>query len=1401
MLAKNQVDGTVTTDFKTEADLYEAALKEKSVLDFKKVMNFLSDDQQRIIRKSEVVNVQTGLNVTCYSLGHDAIGLALKNYIPQINLIKPKGRVFICYAKEDVKYAKKIYNDLKNEGIEAWLDEINLVPGQNWELEIKKAIKDSSYFLALFSSNSVSKRGYIHKELKIAFDLLAEFPASETFIIPARLDNCKPSDKELRNIHWADLFPSYEEGLKDILRIFGFKKSDKKKIIEDTIAKITDFDRSAYLPRKVLHIKDDIPENILLRSKLSQDIVNLVSKQNRIALTGDAGTGKTTTLKMIAWHFSKEDALFYPLLISLNKCSENLPLVKLLPLTWTGIPEKQLLIILDGLDEVDSRNRKNVIDEIEWLADSYPLSHIIVSCRTNFYQSGTLKGFSSYVFDELAYEEIQKYIEKKLHKWTDEFYKAIDQNQLGELLEIPFYLIYLVEIYQNDALPTNKAEIFERLLFERRQYDAEHFKTTLALDEKRNQIIDTLERLALCMETLCRNYITDDEFQQIIPDEDSREIIKYCTLWNAAKLQFEHNNFQEYLAARILSRQSFEIIKEFISFKPDYKKIIPSWVNTISFILSISDDQKLFNWILDNEPEIAVKFEPDKIEASDKIRIFKNIFNNYKRKQIWIDSEKFNFRELGRFGQSDEIIEFLLAEAENPAHYTTLNESIKLLWVMKLPEKFKQRAVNLLVSSALNNDIPEHVQNTPLLALADLKLNSREIVEKITSELRYSDNPWTRYGLYYFLHNSDYLDENIDVFLEGLKYLRFNRFDPLSNIKRPRLTNETWELKIGLTKDKSCESIKKILIHFEEHGMDLLNISLKDEDISIIADNASKAYYKDNSVFEYALNFFPVCRRSGQERANSFILFFDKTNTRLRAFQEILCKEDDGKWRLLAVLADEKCMNFFAEQYKENKITDSDVWNFQNNLALETNELYLPFNKLINEVSDNKFILPQRQNFEKEKKDRSRQHDINLLFDKQAFLDEIKHIFDSEQKQNLTSDELIHFYWPEKDYSDLAVEKLDSIADDQSVSYEQAVETINRWDWNWFCISNIYNYLINDEATKLSQKQEKWIADWCYSRIDKVDFKTENYVWDAIYLWYFLKRLDLNYPKNVLLDMLSFDYMHNDIECLEERLNKSDMTSRILENLEQGITVDNVLKNHIDYCKRHRIKQGIKFAIREIANTEKEKYDEVRRVALETVCELSYTLSELEEILPQITDDFKWNVINELVKNESEYVHNFLSEIFSAEKNEEKFKYAEYLIRFQNIDALKYYVDEIKREKKFSRSQYNTSPLHYLQTLEALPLLIDLLELTYHEDFNQEDNFERLDRLILDTLNRIALQSDHHYAEVKEAVNNFTDQYLSVYNKVNWLHSFLDRLEQKYYTNKSEQLTLEDIIRKLQKIK
>jgi hypothetical protein len=141
--------------------------------------------------------------------------------------------LFISYAHEDTDVAKKIYHDLKQAGLEPWLDKKCLLPGQKWKITIKEAIRNSRFFIALLSSKSVSKTGFVNKELTYALELLDEFPESNIFIIPVRLDDCIPSHDKLKEIHRVDLFPKWEDGLEKILHTIQFEFQNSKEALKE----------------------------------------------------------------------------------------------------------------------------------------------------------------------------------------------------------------------------------------------------------------------------------------------------------------------------------------------------------------------------------------------------------------------------------------------------------------------------------------------------------------------------------------------------------------------------------------------------------------------------------------------------------------------------------------------------------------------------------------------------------------------------------------------------------------------------------------------------------------------------------------------------------------------------------------------------------------------------------------------------------------------------------------------------------------------------------------------------------------------------------------------------------------------------------------------------------------
>jgi formylglycine-generating enzyme required for sulfatase activity len=123
-------------------------------------------------------------------------------------MINPSTRplkVFLCHASADKPAVRKLYRYLRSKRMDPWLDEFKLLPGQKWEEEILKALYASDAIVVVLSQNSITKEGYVQREIKFALDKALDMPEGRIFLIPARLEECEVP-KSLKGYQWVDLF-------------------------------------------------------------------------------------------------------------------------------------------------------------------------------------------------------------------------------------------------------------------------------------------------------------------------------------------------------------------------------------------------------------------------------------------------------------------------------------------------------------------------------------------------------------------------------------------------------------------------------------------------------------------------------------------------------------------------------------------------------------------------------------------------------------------------------------------------------------------------------------------------------------------------------------------------------------------------------------------------------------------------------------------------------------------------------------------------------------------------------------------------------------------------------------------------------------------------------------------
>lgn len=172
------------------------------------------EDRRR--RLAQVPDLTGGLRFPARSASPSEVAQAARSALPSMPTVAPSAaqqkmpvaqllHVFLCHASQDKAAVRKLYDDLDALPVDRWLDVNKLLPGQEWETEIKRALRAAHVVLVCLSAHAVNKEGFIQKEIKTALDIADEKPEGSIFIIPVRLEQCEIPDR-LKRWHWVDLF-------------------------------------------------------------------------------------------------------------------------------------------------------------------------------------------------------------------------------------------------------------------------------------------------------------------------------------------------------------------------------------------------------------------------------------------------------------------------------------------------------------------------------------------------------------------------------------------------------------------------------------------------------------------------------------------------------------------------------------------------------------------------------------------------------------------------------------------------------------------------------------------------------------------------------------------------------------------------------------------------------------------------------------------------------------------------------------------------------------------------------------------------------------------------------------------------------------------------------------------
>lgn len=1196
-----------------------------------------------------------------------------------------------------------------------------------------------------------------------------------------------------------------------------------------------------YIARSTTHFSNYKDKHVIpFLETDKQSLDQLVFSKYRVVLLGDAGSGKSTELRNLFHKLSLKESTLIPIYQNLNTYTPDQGIEAFLPNFWKKIPTHLLQIIWDGLDEIQPEHFNTVLRQISSFSSKFNDIRILISCRTNFYElpingsPGTLPGYEPYFLNDLVNNDIKDFYQKKyLTSDSTGFLIELFDNNLNDLITKPFFLMLLADNYSRTRkLSLNRADLYEMFLLNRIQLDEIHYKNSFNIKGKKKEIVSLLERVAISMEILSKNHIQESEILEIV-SFDEFNTLKHCTAFKKKDgedetWQFEHNNIQEFLAAKVLTRLDFNSVIKFLTFEPNYKRLIPSWVNTLAFLFSIlklEDElfKLLLDWLLRNEREIIVKFERDKVPEELRNEIFLGIFNHYKLHDVRISSNKFNDRELALFGQSTTNILFLVNEIkqEENSKIVKLN-AIHILSHCELDNvSIRKEIEEILLNQIKSNTEDPHFISASINALRWTNLTDRTTIKLVMDMVSSRKNQYIRSAVYSILSKSSSLEDYIEYIIEG-----FELIDKKIKDERDDVTfiDEGWNLKECIRNIKSPDGIKKIISYISKNSRFDQGYETE-KNLKAIIDNAINAYKKDNSIYDTVLMWFMADTKSfRKEKSNIILSFFDLTGTREKAFNQIWnSQEDIDKVKSLAIakLLTQSLMHLVIDQFNSHNLTNNHLesillyMNWVGNLERDT------FERLLLDRTEYEIRKPELIDYEVIRKKKLNE-DFSLLFDNVAFKNETLRVFEEQGKETLSYDELFeirkenNIYTELEDYySSIALRLLrDFVHEGQTVRKSELIRWFdNAENEKWYRVSLIYEYLNNNKDLEIAENQSKWIVTWCEENVSKINFRESIEVNEggqitfksmAIYISYFSRKFNINYSREILLDMLSFDFFENSewvgIEHLIIQLDKVDIIHRMLENLNKGIADSSVLKNHIKFLSQNKVKEGYGLIIKEIVNTRRSDYH--RREYLDIFFDNTKETHGLKDILDMADSDIKWLIIDKLkTNNEEVFVEKFLiKEISKNITPKEKGKIAEILVTLQNLQGLQAYVDWITNNTENNIDIERVSCLNSLRTKSSIPLLMKLLELSYIRDI-KVDEFDRFNNQVISALFNVALVSEINFMEVKESLSKFMIEKSSIHKNVKYLVHTIERLDDKFYLNRSHTYTITEVKEKLKLIR
>lgn len=421
--------------------------------------------------------------------------------------------------------------------------------------------------------------------------------------------------------------------------------------------------------------KSDARSSTEPTQRIPRDVVRAdgyVESTQRIVVLGGPGSGKTTFLRYIALAYAERDIfrtsrlktskfpIFVPLLAFAERKDKGSSFFQYIAEELQRktdqyaeyfikrVLEKGLAtVLLDGLDEVPSAQRKDVITRITDLCQTFPDTKVVLSCRTADY-SGPFEEFYEVELAKLTTTAVHRVIKawfahdpKKAHQLIQHLRRDPD---VQSLTETPLLLSLLCIQFRHDlSLPKRKTELYQRCIDAfLRDWDAGRgFRRNTAYmglsDERKERIFEDVAGRYFADE-LQYHFPESDLCEAIgsccerfgIPKEEAKNVLKEIEAhhgilerFSVDKFTFSHPSFHEYFAARYF----LSIRKEFDAVKKHFDDT--RWATAIEFIVSMHPNPiDILRFLKEQSSMVNLKYYPAMARRTQRLWLLYRCLNS-----------------------------------------------------------------------------------------------------------------------------------------------------------------------------------------------------------------------------------------------------------------------------------------------------------------------------------------------------------------------------------------------------------------------------------------------------------------------------------------------------------------------------------------------------------------------------------------------------------------------------------------------------------------------------------------------------------------------------------------------------------------------------------------------------